>query len=103
MKRKLRSQAGETLTETLCAVLIVGLAAALLMLLLASSSRMNRTAEARQAKLYEDLSQAEARSTPDPDPMEVVVKVGEESTTYSLPAYGREKLLHSYGEKETTP
>ena len=57
--RKLRNRRGETLSETLCAILVVGLAVALLAGLISAASRLDRKAAQANAALYQAVSQAE--------------------------------------------
>ncbi len=64
MKRKLASRRGETLTETLVGILIVGLSTAALACMAAVSARANSTAVREDAALYEAVTEAEAEKTP---------------------------------------
>lgn len=82
---KLRSRKGETLTETLIAVLIVGLASVVLASMVTAASRMSAQAEERDDKLYAAVTAAEAQ--PDSAKVEesdssptVQVTVGDNST-----------------------
>ncbi len=56
---KLASCRGETLTETVAGILIVGLASAVLAGMAAASSRMNAAAVAADAALYAAVTKAE--------------------------------------------
>ena len=57
--KKLTSRRGETLTETLAALLIVGLASGVLATMVIASSRMNATAMDKDAALYAAVTAAE--------------------------------------------
>lgn len=57
-----RAVRGETLTETLCAILVFALGTMLMVTMLLSATKMNRQAQERDAKLYRDFSAAELRS-----------------------------------------
>lgn len=56
---KLASRRGETLTETLVAVLMVALASVLLASMLSSASRMNAAAMEKDEALYDAVTAAE--------------------------------------------
>lgn len=59
MMKKLRSNRGESLGETLCAILVAGLAISLLLAMLGGTRRLdNKTSEA-VSKLYASLTEAE--------------------------------------------
>lgn len=64
MRRKLASRRGETLTETLVGILIVGLCSAALACMAAVSARANSAAAAEDAALYGAVTEAEAGGTP---------------------------------------
>ena len=58
--KKLRSSKGETLTETLVAVLITALSALLLATLTGTAVRLSQKADGAARALYGQISQAEA-------------------------------------------
>lgn len=60
--KKLRRRGGETLTETLCAVLIVALSSTILATMLAAASRMNASAIDQDRTYYSELNDAETRA-----------------------------------------
>ena len=62
--KKLRSQRGETLTETLIAILIVAIAATGLATRTATVARLNEKTNAAMSEFYAELSAAEAAETP---------------------------------------
>lgn len=56
---KLRERQGETLTETLCALLVLALAVALLAAMISGASRLDRKTDQAVSKLYQTFSEAE--------------------------------------------
>ena len=56
---KLKSRGGETLTETLVAVLVVSLASAALAALLTAAVNLNQKAKAQDAVLYQAVTEAQ--------------------------------------------
>ena len=93
MLHKLQARRGETLIETMAALLVIGLASAVFLTMVLSSSRINERAAIRDGHFYEDLTQAEA--TTGDVPAVGSVTVGEDSVTVDV--YGGEKGdLHSY-------
>ncbi len=109
MKRrnKLTSRRGETLTETLAGILIVGLASAVLAGMVAASARMNSAAAAADAALYEAVTKAEKGDSAGSGTAEaeVTVAVGSESHTFPSVLCGDEEIpLYSYRfQKEAAP
>lgn len=95
---KLRDRRGETLVETLCAVLVLALGVALLAAMISVSSRLDRKTDQAAADLYQSFSGAEnpALST-DPTEGTVSVQVGE-GTEKTVPArfYGNSDQVVSY-------
>lgn len=59
--KKLTSRRGETLTETLVALLIVGLASGVLATMVGAASHMNKTAMDKDEVLYKAVTTAETR------------------------------------------
>lgn len=92
---KLRSRKGETLTETLVAVLLVGLASVVLASMIGAASRMGTQALERDAALYEEIIAAEARTGSGQD-SGVTVKIGGTNKNFAVTYYGGEGQLHSY-------
>lgn len=56
---KLKSHKGETLTETLVGILIIGLSSAMLAGMIAAASRINSAADKADAALYAAVTSAE--------------------------------------------
>ncbi len=96
---KLASRRGETLTETLAGILIVGLASAVLAGMIAASTRMNAAAATADAALYAAVTKAE-RGEPaggETVTVKVTVTVDGESRTFPSSLCGdRELPLYSY-------
>lgn len=93
---KLRSRRGETLTETLVGILLVGLASVVLASMVGASSRMSAQALKRDADLYEEIASAETR-TGDSSGGRVTVWIGGSHQDFSVTYYGEEGQLRSYG------
>lgn len=64
LRRKLTFRSGETLTETLCALLAVALASVALAAMLSVANRLNASAAQRDETLYRGVTAAETRSGP---------------------------------------
>ena len=92
--RKLRSRKGETLTETLVAVLLVGLASVVLASMISAASRMGAQALERDTALYEEITVAEAQSSGQNG--SVTVEIGGSSQNFNVTYFGEEDQLHSY-------
>ena len=93
MKRKLKSRRGETLVESLCAVLIASLSAALLAGMVTAASNMNISARENDAKLYSSISDAETFAG-DARTGEITVTVGSKTTDAAVQVYGQ--VVSSY-------
>ena len=61
-KKKLKSAAGETLAETLAAILVASLSSLILAHAAVSASRVNKAAEAADARFAEQQAAAEAQT-----------------------------------------
>ena len=92
--RKLRSRKGETLTETLVAVLLVGLASVVLASMISAASRMGAQALERDTALYDEITVAEAQSSGQNG--SVTVEIGGSSQNFNVTYFGEEDQLHSY-------
>ena len=77
---------GESITETLAAILICSLAILMLYTALASASRMNAAADEQSANLRNDIFAAETQGEPEEGLREVRVTGFEES--YEVQYYG---------------
>lgn len=93
--RKLRNQRGETLSETLCAILVVGLAVALLAGLISAASRLDRKAAQANAALYQAVSQAEGAADSG-TPGQITVTVNGVETSMNVTFYGNKDQAVSY-------
>lgn len=96
---KLRSRGGETLTETLAAVLLVGLASVVLASMISAASRIRAQALERDEALYAEIGAAESR-TGSGSPESVTVTVGGVNREFSITHYGEEGQLHSYAYRK---
>ena len=78
---------GESIVETLAAVLICSLAILMLYTALASAARMNTAADAQSAQLRDTIIAAEMQQEPEGMPREVTV-AGYENVPYVVDYYG---------------
>lgn len=99
LKRKLRSQRGESLVEVLAAILIATLSVAMLLGGVAVSANLGRQADTTDKSFYEILTAAENRQTPVTEGVSTfpAVKLTKGGTTIEIPVqvYGGEGL-YSY-------
>ena len=65
LRKKLNSTRGETLIETLAAILVAALSVALLVGSVTVSGQINRQAQVSDEDFYEQLTAAEAQTPPD--------------------------------------
>lgn len=93
--RKLTTRRGETLTETLAALLVICLASAALAAMVTAASRMNAAAMQKDAALYAAVTQTETHSGEGTDGT-VDVTVDGEKITFDVDYYGDDTLT-SYG------
>lgn len=94
--RKLRARSGETLTETLCAVLVMSLSSVLLATMISAASHMNAAALEKDTALYTALTTAEEQTGTN---AEETVKVSIDGTLvdFTVAYYGGEDgALSSY-------
>ncbi len=99
LRNKLTSRRGETLTETLAGILIVGLASAVLAGMTAAAARMNAAAAAADTALYTAVTKAERGEPAGGGTAEVEVTVtvdGESHTVPSVLCGDEEAPLYSY-------
>ena len=87
---KKRLKKGETLTETLAAILISALSSALLLTAVMTSSKVNKQTEEADLALREQQLAAEEQINGKPD----TVRVGRDS--YPVLRYGEDGLLQTY-------
>ncbi len=96
MKIPIRSHAGETLTETLCAMLVIALSSILLVTMLMVGMRLNRDAAQQDARFYEEVNALEQR-TASSAPARVTVNASSgASYTLDVTVYGSEDGLRAY-------
>lgn len=96
---KLRSRKGETLTETLVAVLLVGLASVVLASMIGAASRMSGLALERDKNLYEEITAAETQKDSGQNG-DVTIKIGGSNKSMTVTYYGEEGQLNSYAYKK---
>ncbi len=99
--RDRRSKAGETLTETLIAMLIVGLSSVLFLTMTGAAGRISRKAETEYDNLYEKIISADAQTSVNALPNgKITVSVSNGSATtqvsVSVDWYGSEDYVLSY-------
>lgn len=95
--RKLRARSGETLTETLCAVLVMSLSSVLLATMISAAAHMNASALEKDRALYTELTAAEARSAAKSEPKAVYVTINGTKVTFAATYYGdKDGALTSY-------
>lgn len=106
---KLSGRRGETLTETLCAILITALAAALLVSMPGAARRLNKMALEQDTRLYDAVSAAEAQDEPisgqktEQENKKLTVRLtsdgrGETEAVFEpISIYGTEGVVISYG------
>jgi len=100
--RRFRSKRGETLGETLCAVLVTGLSVALLAAMISGASRLDRKTAQTASKLYSAVSKAEDPGFADSSyPTEasgtIPVEIGEgEPINIDVHFYGHKDQAVSY-------
>lgn len=98
LRAKLFARRGETLTETLCALLVVALASLALAAMLSAANRLNASAIERDDALYIGLTAAEGR-TSTPEPGEVAVTGdGGFSAKFAVDWYGADGLWAYAGD-----
>lgn len=102
MRRKLRSRRGETLIESLVALLLVSIASVALIAMVTSASRMNKAANQLDSGLYAAVSAAEVRQdNEDKEDGTVTVTVDGDSVTKDVTFYGSgDASIFSYQQRE---
>lgn len=94
----IQNKKGETLLETLVAILILTVSAMLLAEVTASSTRINLDAEKVDKQYREDLEKVEKREAPTAGV--VTIQSGGTSYTYDVNYYGDRTGFTSYVTKE---
>ncbi len=100
--KKWNSRRGETLTETLAALLLVALATALLVTMVTASFRLNAAARRNDAGFYEELSKAEAGEDEGEGLIKIIVD-GNPQSDVQVSVTGGGSALTSYERKGGTP
>lgn len=102
MGDKLRSRRGETLTETLAAVLIVALSSVVMLTMTMSALRIDQAAEEMDRQLQEEQAAAERQDVW--ELRQVEVRVGGNTYAYEVHRTGGGGKLASYAYvREETP
>ena len=101
LKRKLASAAGETLVETLAAILVAALSVTLLVGGVNAAAQIDRAAQTADDDFYADLTAAEGQVEASAA-ITVTVTAQSESFTAEIDAnlYGREGDLRAYARQE---
>jgi len=98
--RNRRRRAGETLTETLITILIVGLSSALFLTMVGASGRIFRKAETEYEKIYGKITEADVQSTPfsesESDSIGKIVVKGSSEISVKVNWYGNKDYVLSY-------
>lgn len=103
---KLLNSRGETLVETLAAILIAALSVALLVGSVTASGNLARQADQSDTSFFDLLTKAEDRKNPLTEGIDIAreVKIKESGTEVTIPVqvYGGEDL-YSYARQAATP
>jgi len=83
-----RRRAGETLTETVMAILIIGLASVLFLTMVGVSGRIFHRAEEEYKKVYELITSADTRKDPAAEADKMIVE-GTKSVEVEVEWYGK--------------
>lgn len=92
--KKLRSSKGESLTETLAAVLVVALSATILATMTAASVKVTRAADEAARAVYAELDRVE--TGPASGAGSVTIRVGGKEETVAVARYGGDGGLTGY-------
>lgn len=99
LKEKVTSRRGETLVETLAAILVVGLSSALFLTLITTGVRLSATGDAKMQQLNEALSIAEEADQDGGHAVTgqvVLTQAGQSDQTIDVTYYGDAGSLRSY-------
>lgn len=102
LKQKLAARRGETLTETLVAILVISLSAAVLAAMIGAASRMNRLAIQQDEANYAAISAAETGAGTATNGTVTITTVDGSSTNYHVKFYGGSGFV-SYRKAGGTP
>lgn len=97
--RNRRSRAGETLAETLVAMLIIGLSSVLFMTMTGASGRIFQSARNKYRAVYEDVAVAEEKKDPPLDDIGKITVKGVGSVSVDVNWYGNKDYVLSYKVK----
>ena len=104
-REKILNSRGETLVETLAAILIAVLSVALLLGSVTASGQLARQADQSDKSFFTTLTEAENREAPltisDGNP-QVTITEGAKTATIPVQVYGGEEL-YSYARQAATP
>lgn len=103
LRAKLSARRGETIAEVLAAILVAGLAVALLVGMISAASRLNASARRADEALYQELAAAEGRKTPALAAGQVTLTIGDKDYDLPVSVYGTEDGLTAYGKAADTP
>lgn len=98
--RKLRSRRGETLTEMLVSIVILGLSIAMMATMIITSTKITERSTERDNKYRIQLSAAEAQDGEATSGSVIIKKDGEPDIPIDVNIYGGEGELKSYKIKE---
>jgi len=95
-----RYKAGETLTETLIAMLIIGLSSVLFLTMVGTSGRIFRKSETAYKDMYDDIAAADLQEAPflvaDSNSIGTITVKGSSSTPVEVNWYGKKDYVLSY-------
>ena len=97
--RKLLGKRGETLTETLAAILIAAMACMMLLTAVSVSTKLNLSARRADEALRLSQEEAELRKSAGEE-TSVTVALGADSSGYPVVRYGSEDAVTAYAFKE---
>ena len=94
--RKLRSRRGETLTEMLVSIVILGLSIAMVATMIITSTKITERSTAKDREYQDQLSAAEAQNGEATSGSVIIKKDGEPDISIDVNIYGDEGKLKSY-------
>lgn len=98
--RKLRSRRGETLTEMLVSIVILGLSIAMMVTMIITSTHIAEQSTKKDKDYRDQLSAAEKQETPLTTGSTVEIKGGSDSVSISVEIFGKDAdSLKSYKVK----
>lgn len=91
-----RGKAGETLTETLIAMLIIGLSSVLFITMIGASGRIFRKAETQYEEVYSTIAAADGQKTPLSESGKITVTGSGSPAEFDVKWYGDASYVLSY-------